>query len=269
MFFRPRPELPLNITSYDLLKFLTILTMVADHLGAYIYYGEPWLRVVGRWGFMVWFFLAGYAHTRALSKELIAGMLIIVGMNVVAGLPLLPLSALGSIVAIRLLIDPLAKLAFRSWEILLYVSVIAICAAYPTGYLFEYGSLALLTGLFGYALRHQDEINLSRRGIVTFGVSVVAILIGYEIFTMPFTIVQAIACSAGMLLVGGALFAFRPAQYPTLTQRLPPPLVKVIQWGGRYSLEIYVIHLAILKVLGFILGTKAGELFMPTLFMDV
>ena len=79
MFFAKRDNLPLNLTSYDVVKCLTLLFMLVDHVGAFFLTDELWWRVAGRLGFPVWFFLAGYLPVeKKISQELWVGAALLI-----------------------------------------------------------------------------------------------------------------------------------------------------------------------------------------------
>src|SRR5690606_26082911 len=61
------------VTSYDLIKSAAIILMVVDHLGAFFFPENDWLRAAGRLCVPLWFFLIGYAHARDIPKSWIIG----------------------------------------------------------------------------------------------------------------------------------------------------------------------------------------------------
>lgn len=54
----------------------------------------------------------------------------------------------------------------------------------------------------------------------------------------------------GTAVVVWLLYHFRSQDYPVLTSRLPRSAVYTVQLLGRNTLEIYVIHLLLLKLTG-------------------
>src|SRR5690606_18727546 len=54
----------------------------------------------------------------------------------------------------------------------------------------------------------------------------------------------------GVFFVFCILMFFRPVTYPRLTAALPFPFVWLLQLLGRRTLEIYVLHLALFKIIG-------------------
>src|SRR5687768_2623181 len=150
--------LPKDLTSHDLLKAFAVIVMIVDHTGWYFFQEEHWFRAIGRIGFPVWFFLAGYAGGRAPSYTLYAGAAILVVGNILAGMSILPLNALATIILIRLLIDPLMKGMLASEQSMIAMSALLFFMSIPSGYLCEYGTLALIFAVLGYLCRHRPVL---------------------------------------------------------------------------------------------------------------
>lgn len=66
--------------------------------------------------------------------------------------------------------------------------------------------------------------------------------------------------------MGILLFFFRPMEFPKITNALPSFVNAMIKFGGRYTLEIYVFHLLIIKA--YLLYANYGfyHWFAPTVF---
>ena len=65
-----KPALVRNgFSSFDL-KCIAVCSMLIDHIGAYLFPAEVWMRYVGRLAFPIYGFLIaeGYAHTRNVGK---------------------------------------------------------------------------------------------------------------------------------------------------------------------------------------------------------
>lgn len=245
--------LPGEITSYDLLKTFAVIVMVIDHLGYYFFYEEPMWRAVGRTGFPVWFFLVGYSTGRGIPARLVASACILLATSPLLGLALLPLNALFTIMAIRLVLDPLMRFALKNLAMLLLIAAALAALALPSFALTEYGTLGLVTAMFGYFVRQGESL---REGRWVAGAMLVSLLsyviyeqIGYE-FALPEFAVMALGASA----VWTVLLHFTAKSYPGLTARLPRAATAIIQFCGRRTLEIYVVHLVAFGVLALLLG---------------
>jgi hypothetical protein len=109
--------------------------MIIDHMGYFFFPEDPagitgdpnlWWRAVGRLCVPIWFFLIGYAQTRTIDRMLVGGALILLASNLVSGMYFFPVSALVSVMIIRLLIDPLALFAFQRPQNLFLVCFLMI-----------------------------------------------------------------------------------------------------------------------------------------------
>ena len=245
-------SLPEEITSYDLLKSVAVVLMVVDHLGYYFFYDDPWWRALGRIGFPVWFFLVGYSTGRGLPARLTMSAIVVQVSSGVVGLAQLPLNALFTIIAIRVVIDPLMRFALQS-RTRLWLACAALAAiALPSCAWSEYGTLGLITAMFGYMVRHRkftDEDPLALHfmifALLTF-VSCQQLLYG---FSMAQFMVMALFTAA----MHYTILHFKPRTYAAMSATCPSALTAVIQLCGRRTLEIYVVHLIAFGVLGVML----------------
>lgn len=266
MFFKRTDNLTHNLTSYDFLKFVTVLFMLTDHVGAYFITDEIWWRVVGRLGFPAWFFLAGYSDSKKISPTLMFGAAVLIFENIMFGEYLFPANALVSFICIRIFMSHYYKNYFAGWEVLLYVMVAFILLAVPTGYIFEYGTLAFMFAMFGHAVRHKDQLGIGRNARILFCATVAVSVAVIESMIFNFDLLETSVCVVFISAISLVLYRFKRAEYPELTAKMPKPITALIQFGGRYTMEIYVIHLSLIKAYLFFMD-KAGhfEWFSPTI----
>jgi hypothetical protein len=266
MFFRRTDNLPSTLTSYDLLKFATVIFMLVAHLGAFFFLDETWWRVLGRLGFPAWFFLAGYSRGKEVGQTLWVGALLLVSANMVLGQYMLPANALVSYIAIRIFMTPSYKKCFSNWEILIYASVALVFLSVPTNFMFEYGTMAFLFAMFGYAVRNKDDLGVSNPVRVAFCIFTVLVVGGMQTLLFGMDIIQSIVCMIEFIAVGFILFNFKSLEFPKITAALPNAVNDVIRFGGRYTLEIYVFHLIAIKM--YLLYANYGfyKWFTPTMF---
>lgn len=249
----PTKTLPVEITSYDLLKTFAVIIMVIDHIGFYLYPDDLWFRAIGRIGFPVWFFLIGYARGRDLPLKLWLGIGALILGDLVAGRELFPLNALVTIALIRVLIDPFMETMLKSKVHLWGVSIVLILIVIPSGLACEYGTLGLITAIFGYLVRNKDEIETITNG--RFGPRDVTYYMLFALFafvsiqqlSFMFTTEQFLFMAIGTAVVRIFLLYFDMATYPRLTKAVGVIPRYFIQICGRRTLEIYVVHLLILK----------------------
>jgi len=253
------------ITSYDFLKFFAVLTMIVDHVGYYFYPDIAVLRLIGRMSFPCWMFLIGFANTREITKPLMAGCLFLVLSNFVMGTFLLPINILGTVILLRLGIDRMARFTFRGAEFVYYTLLISVIVAFPLYFVFEYSSFAVLMALFGYLARHRGETNLgSVSEKMFFLLTIVFCTIGQGIL-FNFSALWMAILGGGYAVIGYVLYRFQAREYPALTQALPLAVVRSLQFFGRYTLEIYVVHVALLGVLQKVLSDGPIHWFQPSL----
>lgn len=210
--------------SYDALKIIAVLTMIIDHYGAYIS-GNLWYRVIGRMAFPLFLFLVGYNK----STKVGARLLIAVGM-----VSLIDYYYRGEIAALNILGSiALTRWFFRQKASLNHLEIqIGALAWLPTRFLVHYGTMNLLMAELGRRTRaRQKPLNLGLALFLFYGIT--------QAWLLKFNFYQSLLLS--VLLAGLALylpfFTIKPIN-------IPKPLLLI----SHYSLEIYVIHLFIFKI---------------------
>ena len=110
-------------------------------------------------------------------------------------------------------------------------------------------------GLADTALdQFADAIGVRVRTLLLGGAALLAIFVVLQQIWFHFTLPQLAVVLLGTLAMRLCLLNLRKKTFPELTRRLPRPLVALIQFMGRRTLEIYVAHLLIFKVIGIALG---------------
>lgn len=254
--------LPKDITSYDLLKTLAIITMVVDHIGAYFFPDVMWWRAVGRTSAPMWLFMIGYARTRDIPPRLSFGALFLVVASLFVSPSVFPMNILVGMVIVRMILDRVANYVFSERARLIVGCGVAVLLALPSYLLFDYGVLCLLVALCGYLLRwNTDQSIVSKNvqnGFIVFtaGLYVVMNLLPFE-FNSAQNYFVLYSVAAVFLL----LYLFKPTTYPEMTRALPKPVTATLQFCGRHSLEIYVGHLVLFKIAAAMLGIEGLGLF--------
>lgn len=251
-------NLPRELTTYDLLKTAAVLLMLVDHVGHHFFpfsVDNPehvWFRIIGRFCVPMWFFLVGYARTTEISKTLVAGAVIILASAAVSGQYLLPLNILFSIGLLRYLRHATAIRAFGSAEGLRGIFLILLFLAYPTAAVFEYGTLGMLFVLVGYAVRNWEIVSAQVKPVYLrlFAVLSFFVFFLYQGIFLPHLLLpHAAVLMAGGAVIGLILWNFKGMPLPNLTQRLPNFLVFPLRIMGRYTLEIYVLHILFFRAI--------------------
>ncbi len=242
--------LPKELTSYDLLKALAIILMVIDHTGHHFYPDDMWFRVIGRLCLPIWFFLIGYAKTTEIPNKLWAGGIIVTMSAIFSGQYLLPLNILFTIIVLRIMRASVVLRCFYSADGMRGIFLILVFLTFPTAILFEYGSITMLFVLIGYALRNKDELakDIDLQYIKIFAaLSFLAFYILQGINLPHISEAQALFMFAGFTVIGFMLWNFRPAKYVDADRYIAPSIIKVIQFMGRRTLEIYIGHILIFR----------------------
>lgn len=239
--------LPKDLTSYDFFKTFAVILMLVDHIGFYFFPENLWWRVFGRMCVPVWFFLIGYAQSRDLSPRLWIGAALLVAGNFIAGMSIVPLNILATMIAVRLIIDPLMKHTLRKPSAFWAVMTMMMFLIIPSGVATEYGTQAVIMAVYGYLLRHRDELPDAQKFITQYMVFAMVSFVVFQFFVFLFPEPLFITLCFGIMAVMGALYFFRPVTFPKLTQAMPGPFVWLFRLMGRRTLEIYVFHLLLFK----------------------
>ena len=218
--------------------------MTIDHIGAYIYPEQLWLRVIGRAAAPIFLFLTGYSGATRISLNLVGSAFLLSLLSCIIYDPLLPLNILWTIVICRAFNTFMERkgtlfLEKNLWSILLSYFVWHIALVF----IFDYGALAILVSVSGYLCRkyHNGELNNPRQ-IRIFHFIILLLYASSEAFLgLEFSKIQMVVIYALLLVVFWGLMQFRNYT-PDATGRLDI-LVKTI---SRYSLVYYVTHKLIL-----------------------
>jgi hypothetical protein len=247
--------LPSGLTSYDLLKTFAVLTMVVDHFGLYFFPDEMWWRVVGRVSAPVWLFLIGYACSRDISPRLFSGASILVLASAAFNSGILPINILLNVIFIRYVLDGVLARMRKSFSNALEIWVLIVLLALPTSFISDYGIIGLAVAIFGAMVRENEgKAAAMPSSMVTSGLAACVLYCALIFLTFDFTFVQNGVAMVFVGLVFVGLAFFRPAEWALPSVSLPHIMVRFFQFCGRYSLEIYVVHLLIFKMASFFLG---------------
>lgn len=250
-----------TLTSYDFLKTAALVLMIIDHIGYFFFPDQDWWRAVGRLSAPIWLFLVGYARSRDVGLRMWVGMGVLLLSNYVAGMPMLPVNILGTIIVCRLALDPVMGFIRRQPQMLYPVAALAFFGALLTFVVVEYGTTAMLPVMAGYVVRNREDMGMRKNQVLQFA-GVAALLYAfvqcfiYFSFMPPVTFMVIGALLAVMLF----LTSFRLYEFPALTRALGP-LSGLIRLCGRRTLEIYVLHLLFFKIAAHVLGTQSWQLF--------
>jgi hypothetical protein len=242
------------VTQLDVIKTLAVAIMICDHVGAYFFDNIDLFRSIGRIGLPVWFFLAGYGKARQLPFLLVAGAIFLVGVDVVTCQAILPLNALISIIVVRYSMDFIAAHFLKKWDMLfLLCAVMALLLLLPFE-LFEYGPMAFMLGISGYLARHYPGKYFGKYWgyhLYALGVVMAAQIINFE-----FDWINTLVMLIGFTMMFGWLLSMHRIALPANVF-----YGAVWRFGGRYTLEIYVVHITLFCIAAFFLFPDARTCF--------
>ncbi len=260
-----------DITSYDLLKTFAVIFMLIDHTGYYFFEGEQGWRILGRLCVPVWFFLIGYARSRDMGPKMWIGTALLMLASGVTGSGFLPANILATMLVIRLTIDTVMartvpSLMNRSEKALWQMGVFLVLLSFPSAYLFEYGTLAIVMAMFGWLVRHQHEYPEGVRQTQYFFFFAYGVFVVVQTVFFGFRDNEILLLAAGILMVMVGLMFFRPVTFAGTGQGLRGVLLAPVRFMGRWTLEIYVVHLLLFKALGVAYFPERFPLFNWQLF---
>lgn len=246
--------LPDCVTSYDLLKTFAIITMIIDHVGAYMVPDILELRAIGRLSAPVWFFLIGYALNRKLEMRLwIWGVLLAAGVFAIDQTTL-PINILFTFLLIRATLNPLMSLVETSFMKLALTFLAMFILTFVTFTYFEYGAAGYLCAMIGYLARHKDRLKINSDQLIILSVIAFVLYAIFQCLLFQFTQIQSLLVLGAFLVMASLLVYFRSETYPEMLKN-NPILKQLIFLTGRRTLEIYVIHILIFKAFGiYVLG---------------
>ena len=270
MFITDRSHLPSAVTSYDIWKTLAVILMIVDHVGVYFFPDDPMWRAVGRLCVPIWFFLIGYASSRDMSWRLWLGVLILCLSNVVMGLPMLPLNILATIIFVRWVLNPFMIKASQSMSDAFMACLVILLCFIPASFVFEYGTVGLALASLGYIARNREVCNLDKEKAFIVFFMALLFYVGTQTIGFDFAFRQTVFAGIGSFVIGAFLFyGFKSATFPKKSVLNYPMIRPFLQFFGRYTLEIYVVHLILFKGIAMALGTIDASVWDFRLFEDL
>lgn len=253
-----RKTLPRELTSYDLLKTLAVFLMIVDHSGYHLFPDNEWFRVIGRMCVPIWFFLVGYAKSRDTGRDLWFWMLLLVLGNISYGHYLFPFNILATILVVRYGLDIAARFVLWSYAGLAAFLVAMTALIIPANQIVEYGTLGFILAMIGYLVRHQEERGLSDRYVEIYAFLAFLIFVLEQAIAFHFTQAQFVLLSVGS---GAAIYMLLRFQPMTLAWNGPQFIKGALQFTGRHTMQIYVLHIIALGYLAMALGDERFAFF--------
>ena len=237
-----------SVTPYDLFA-ICVTYMVFGHLAENLV-DKTWLRTGDRILVPIFLISVGYNVGRKVDWKLATLAVLVSFMRwfmIHHWLrPLAPgaFSVLVTIVATRLMIEPLMRFALKSrfhfWGVNI---VLAALAPYTNSHVAAYGTLGVLLAMAGWMARSRDEVPAK---VVNVGWYFVALFCYYVAFNM--SLVGFSALQLGLVIAGGALvfrllYDMRRLLRTSLRRKQTDLVGRVCRFVGSNSLEIYALHM--------------------------
>jgi peptidoglycan/LPS O-acetylase OafA/YrhL len=244
-----RPLPPVSTT--DVLKAIALGLILIDHIGHYLADDWPMLRVIGRLGVPVFFFLIGFATSRDIPWRWLAIGVVLTGVDILwlGGLDGVQLNILFNFAAIRLALPLIERHALEPpWRLpLLMLGLVAVMPLINP--VLEYGTEGWLFAIFGLLVRRERDGRMAApiwpvpvAGLLAFGVYAVVESIDYSFSTLH----------SLLLLIGLAGLAYPLLRFERrlLAWQPGPAGNAVMRFCGRFSLEIYAAQIIVLAAVG-------------------
>lgn len=243
------------VTTTDALKVAALLIILVDHVGHFLAPDETWLRVIGRLGAPIFFFLIGFAKTRSVPWTWLALGAALTAVDIVwnGGWRNAELNILFNFAIIRLAAPWIERTIDRSAWWLLPIIAFLLGGLFWAGSIVEYGAEGWLIALAGLLQRRvvDGATQWVPWWIVTGLIAANAYLIvERNDYSLEGPLVVALAVGlAGLVLI---LARFQRCD---LGWQPGSRLARVLAFAGRRSLELYAAQILLLFAVG---GTWNG-----------
>jgi TraX protein len=240
------------LSTHHLAKFIALLAMTLDHIGAYLYPDALGWRVVGRVAFPIFLFLIGHGFSHRRRHDIVLWAVLLACLSPFLGKAVFPLNALVTILCCQLL---LAQVERHDWLNRCPWTVLVGCVVFwfPSILFMEYGSLGFLYALMGYAVRRGRIGSVIGHAVAVFAL---AGFIAGMALSFEFSMGEMLAAIAAVTLVTMLL-----AQYthrPVVLAWMPNGMQHMVRFLSRYSLQYYVLHRALLQAMGVLTGALSN-----------
>jgi FtsH-binding integral membrane protein len=252
-------DLAARVTATDLLKVIGVAALLIDHYGLFYQPDDVWWRLVGRTASPIFFFLIGFARTRAVPWTWLAFGAALTGLNLwmAGGWANPTFNILLNFALLRAVVLPPVAQAVLPRPVPLAMLIAGCVLLIPvTDGVLEYGTEGWLWAFLGLA--HRDALedrgrrtNWTRAGLA---LAAAAAYIAREIHDYGFDVVQSTLLAVVVAVLTVAFTRFRRED---LRWQPPQPLAAVFRFCGRHSLEIYAITLFVMQSHGSILAAAA------------
>lgn len=244
-----------SVTRHDILKTIAIILMVVDHVGFFLFPDQPLLRAIGRCSAPIWLFMVGYNQKSTIDRPLLlTTFFMVIIAPLLTGL-LVPLNILLAIILVRLSLPSMPLLlmplrGFKRGAVPALLLVALAFAAYPTNYIWEYGSFCWLFAGLGWWQREVE--NPSSPYAAYRRAPVVLAAITMVLYAIHFALILQLSAPVVMTMCGLlAVTAFGLLRFRAgvITRTVPAPIAEILHFCGRQSLLLYAAHFVLLGII--------------------
>ncbi|MBP7253308.1 MAG: hypothetical protein KBA75_07480 [Alphaproteobacteria bacterium] len=235
-----------DFTTLDLLKFVGLVTITADHIGYFIFPQEVWWRVVGHsMSPALWFFLVGYSRRRQIdSAWLWYAAIMTLQFLLIGGVPLLPLNIFVSFVVCRWWINICQDNNYlTSLPVCLLAGFAGFGLMLPAdNILMQYGTAGLLYGMLGRMVREHQKHHILWIGCIAAASAFLSFYQGWHL-----TLTQATAL---LLLTFGTTLMLGRLENRVLIKNWPAStLMTVVTLLCRNTMHYFYAHVLVLHLI--------------------
>lgn len=203
------------------------------------------MRVVGRFAMPLFFFLIGYSQSYRFKFDVLVWAIILLLVDIAMDYPIFPLNILFSVLVARMV---MVRLVAKERDLVqLWVLWGILMLWYlPLSLVMDYGAMTIVIAFAGYMTASERYHFLVRWAFIgtAFVIYVLSIwqMMEFSLFSLVF------------LIVGFLPLSWYLARYRIITfGGIVPVVFEVpLKFIGRYSLEVYALHVIVLKVVALI-----------------
>jgi hypothetical protein len=227
---------------------LGVIAFLIDHAGLYFWTDNLWLRVFRLFA-IVWFLPCGYNSGWRAHWKVWFGLGLLMVTDVLMGVEVLPLSALATIIATRIFIDPVMDIAMKSRRNFIVTMGILTVLIMPSVQVMEYGTAAMMIAAVGWLIRHKGLYDEKVVDLRTFAYYVVTCYLILTQYTFHFNSTQFMIVMFSTVVAMELHFGYKQLILEDLRRKPADFVSKACRWIGHKSLGIYVAHLVIFRLM--------------------
>jgi hypothetical protein len=236
------------LTPYDLFAIAVVYMVFAHFAESFV--DKLWLRTGDRILVPVFLISVGYNVGRKIEWRILTGAVVVSFLrwfmfyHWLKPIPPGAYSVLVTIVACRLVIEPLMGFALKSrmhfWGVNL---ALAALAYYTNEHVALYGTLGLMMAMAGWMARSREEIPKNIVRVEDYFVLVFCFYIAFNQWYFHFSALQLGLITAGTALVFRLLYDMRRLLRNSLQRKPKDAVGRIVRFVGANSLEIYTFHM--------------------------